>query len=301
MNLNQLKIFYMTAKHGSLIAAAEKLLITQPAVSKAIQRLQEHHNVKFFNRFGKKMVLTDAGASLYEIAEKIFELEKHAEESIRDFQEQKKGHIRILASESFGAYYLPSIINPFCRSHPGIRISVNILPTEHVVQNLANLNNDLGFISYRLEHKKLQIREILEDRLVIIVSPNHPLARKQSLQPQDLDGYSMIMHEKGSVPRKAINDLIRRNDISVNIPMELSSNKAIKSTVEEEIGMALISRKVAEEEIRAGKLVSISLSDLTLSRKFYMVYHQDKYISGILQRLIDRVGQWSSEYLQSLS
>ena len=86
MNLNQLKIFYMTAKKGNLSVAAQELFISQPAVTKGIQRLQEFYDIKFIDHIGKKLTLTDAGEVLYEIAEKIFELESRAEESIRDFQ-----------------------------------------------------------------------------------------------------------------------------------------------------------------------------------------------------------------------
>ena len=87
--------------------AAHELFITQPAVTKGIQRLQEFYDIKFVDHVGKKLTLTDAGEVLYEIAEKIFELESRAEESIRDFQQRKRGHIRILSSESFGDYYYP--------------------------------------------------------------------------------------------------------------------------------------------------------------------------------------------------
>ena len=186
MNLNQLKIFYMTAKKGSLSMAAHELFISQPAVTKGIQRLQEFYDIKFVDHVGKKLTLTDAGEVLYEIAEKIFELESRAEESIRDFQQRKRGHIRILSSESFGDYYLPHIIIPFSKAYPLVRISMNILPTEQVLENTATLNNDLGFISYPVDHPKLLIREILEDRLLIITSPVHPLTCKQTLAPQAL-------------------------------------------------------------------------------------------------------------------
>jgi DNA-binding transcriptional LysR family regulator len=137
MNLNQLKIFYYTAKYGSLSIAADALYITQPAVSKGIQRFEEYHEIKFFNRFGKKLVLTDAGEALYDIADKIFGMESQAEEVIRDFQQRKRGILRIHASESFGAYYLPSIIREFRKHNPKIQISVNVLPTEQVVEKTA--------------------------------------------------------------------------------------------------------------------------------------------------------------------
>jgi DNA-binding transcriptional LysR family regulator len=301
MNLNQLKIFYLAAKYGNLSLAAKDLNITQPAVTKGIQRIQEHYDVMFTNRFGKKLVLTDAGEVLYGIAEKIFEMERYAEDSIREFQKLKKGHIRIHASESFGAYYLPSIMTPFCKVNPFVKISVNILPTEHVLGNVIELKNDLGFISYPVEHEKIQIREILEDRLVLLVPPGHPLIHNRPIDPRDLEKQPMIVHETGSAPRTAIDKFIRDNKISVNIPLELSSNRAIKKAVEGGLGVALISRKVAEEEIERGELVAIPLSDHSITRKFYMVHHQDKYISELLQGLITQVDHWVSDYMKTVS
>jgi DNA-binding transcriptional LysR family regulator len=300
VNLNQLKIFYMAAKRGSLSAAAEELYITQPAVTKGIQRLQEFYEIKFVDHIGKKLVLTDAGEVLFGIAEKIFELESQAEESIRDFQQRKKGHIRILSSESFGDYYLPQIIIPFSKAHPLVRISMNILPTDLVVENIAMLNNDIGFISYPVENKKLKIKEVLEDQLVIITPVNHPLTKKSQLKANDLNGQFIIMHEQDSAPRRVIEDYVRQNKISVKIPLEMSSNRAIKRAVAEGIGIALISRKVANEEIQAKRLKAIPLSDPSMNRKFFMVHHKDKYISESLQSFIDMVFEWADAYAQDL-
>jgi DNA-binding transcriptional LysR family regulator len=300
MNLNQLKIFYLAAKKRNLSVAAAELFITQPAVTKGIQRLQEYYDMKFVDHIGKKLVLTDAGEVLYEIAEKIFELESKAEESIRDFQERKRGRIRILSSESFGDYYLPRIIIPFSKAYPLVRITMNILPTEQVVENTATLNNDLGFISYPVEHKKLLVKEVLEDQLVIITPPDHPLGRYPMLKPRNLEDQLLIMHESGSAPRKALENYIRKNDLSISIHLELSSNRAIKRAVEDGIGIALISRKVANEEIRNKRLRAIPLSDRSMTRKFYMVHHQDKYLSESLQNFIEMVFKWSAEYMRTL-
>jgi DNA-binding transcriptional LysR family regulator len=301
MNLNQLKIFYMAAKNGNLSLAAQKLFITQPAVTKGIQRLQEFYDMKFVNHVGKKLILTDAGEVLYEIAEKIFELESQAEESIRDFQQRKRGHIRILSSESFGDYYLPRIIIGFSKAFPRVRITMNILPTEQVVGHTAILDNDLGFISYPVEHNKLRVKEVLKDQLVIIAPLGHPLTGKKKLAADDLQGQLLIMHEKGSAPRRAIEDYARKTNLSIQIALELSSNRAIKRAVEEGIGIALISRKVAQEEIKAGRLMAIPLSDPSMTRKFYMIHHKDKYISESLQTFIATVFEWATEYSVGLT
>lgn len=300
MNLNQLKIFYLAAKRRNLSMAAEELFITQPAVTKGIQRLQEFYDMKFVDHIGKKLVLTDAGEVLYEIAEKIFELESKAEESIRDFQERKRGRIRILSSESFGDYYLPRIIIPFSKTYPLVRISMNILPTEQVVEHTATLNSDLGFVSYPVEHTKLRVSEVLEDQLVIITPPAHPLTRYPSLDPLHLKDQLLIMHETGSAPRNALEDYIKRNGLAVNVHLELSSNRAIKRAVEDGIGIALISRRVANEEIRAKRLCAIPLSDPSMTRKFYMIHHKDKYLSESLQNFIDMVLKWSADYMQEI-
>ena len=295
MNLNQLKIFYSAVKAGNFSVAAGDLCITQPAVTKGIQRLQEHYELKLIDHIGKKLLLTDAGEALYAIAEKIFEMESHADEIIRDFQQRKRGHIRILSSESFGDYYLPQVIIPFCKAYPQVKVSMDILPTDLVVENTASLNCDIGFISYPVEHEKLTVRDILEDKLVIITSRSHPLARKTMLKPHDLQGQALIMHEKGSAPRRAIEAFIQRHAITVNIPMELTSNRAIKRAVEHGIGIALISQKVAEEEIEEKRLKAIPLADPSFTRKFYLIHHKEKYISESLQRLMDMVFKWAAE------
>jgi DNA-binding transcriptional LysR family regulator len=300
MNLNQLKIFYLAAKKKNLSLAAEELFITQPAVTKGIQRLQEFYDMKFVDHIGKQLVLSDAGEVLYEIAEKIFELESKAEESIRDFQQRKRGRIRILSSESFGDYYLPRIIIPFSKAYPLVRIRMNILPTEQVIENTATLNNDLGFISYPVEHKKLLVKEILEDELVIITPPDHPLAGHSDLSPRHLEDQMLIMHETGSAPRSAFDNYIRKNDLEVEVHLELSSNRAIKRAVEDGLGIALISRKVANEEIVNKRLAAIPLSDPSMTRRFYMVHHKDKYLSESLQNFMAMVSRWSADYIQAL-
>lgn len=300
MNINLLRIFYYAAKLGSISAAAEALFVTQPAVSKGLQRLQEHYEIKFINLFGRKISLTDAGEVLYGIAEKIFEIEKQAEEIIHDFQERKRGNIRILSSESFGAYYLPFIIIPFRNENPQVHVNANILPTELVCEGTAALNCDIGFISYYVEHPKLIVREVLEDRMVVIVPTGHPLADKETIEPLDLEGQSIIMHEKGSAPQRIVEDLIQRYHLTIHTPLELSSNEGIKRAVAGGLGISIISRNVAGEEIKLGQLAAIPFSLGEMTRKFFMVHHKDKYFSEALQNFIEMVYQWSDEYAKSI-
>lgn len=301
MNLNQLKVFYLAVKCGSFSAAAESLFITQPAVTKQIQQLQASYGVKLLNRFGRKMVLTDAGQALYELAEQIFQIETLAEEKLHDFQEQKSGRIRIHTSESFGAYYLPSIIHLFREAYPQIHISVVVFYDEQIVENTVKLENDLGFVSTPIEHEKLVLKEVLEDRIVLIVPLSHPFARRSRLAPRDLEGQPLIMHEKQSATRTIVDDFVRSCLLSINMSLELSNNEAIKRAVEDGLGISLISENVVREEVRCKRLKAIRMTSRSLKRKFYMIYRKDKYISPHLQSFIENVHQWSGEHFRASS
>jgi DNA-binding transcriptional LysR family regulator len=300
VNINLLRFFYYAAKLGSVSAAAEALYVTQPAVSKGLQRLQEFYEMKFLNSFGRKLALTDAGEVLYSIAEKIFEMEKQAEDIIHDFQERKRGHIRIISSESFGAYYLPFIIIPFLAENPQVHVAANILPSELVVERTEALDCDLGFVSYPIENSKMVIREILEDKMVVIVPSGHPLGSKNAIEPLDLEGESIIMHESGSAPRRIVDDLVAKYQLSIKTPLELSSNEGIKRAVAAGVGISIVSRNVAGEEIESGKLLAVPFFLGDLKRKFFMVHHKDKYFSETLQDFVDMVFQWADEYAKSI-
>lgn len=134
-----------------------------------------------------------------------------------------------------------------------------------------------------MPHAKLVSREILEDSYQIIVPPGNPLAAKSVIEPQDLADHRLIVHEQGSAPRKSIEAYILRHRIQVAMPLELSNNEAIKTAVEEGIGVAVITRRVASKELEMGRLQAIPLSDPAMKRKFYLIYHKDKYISRLLR------------------
>lgn len=296
MNLNQLKIFYLAAKCRNLTSAAEKLYITQPAVTRGIQRLQNFYGIKLFKKLGRKLELTYSGKGLYEIAERIFELEGMAEDYIQDFQLHKRGHLRIDTSETFGTHYLPFIINRFSRLNPKLQITVKAMTNKGVAQRTIERANDVGFISFPIVHRKLTLQTIIEEDLVIIVPHDHDFSNKCQLNPKELEGQSVIMHEKGSVHQKIIDGLVKKYKISLSKHIEFSNNEAVKRAVEAGIGIALISRKVARDEIESGKLNAVSLSDESAKRQFYLVYRNDKIISEPIQRLIDTVYLWSEEY-----
>lgn len=299
MNLNQLRLFYLAIKRQSLSNAAAELNITQPAVTKGIQRMQDYYELKFVKRRGKNLVLTKAGKALYEIADKIFAMEKLAEESIRSFQIEEGGQLRIHASESFGGYYLPALINSFKAANPATRIRVDILPTDKIVETTIGLQNEIGFISYPVQNRKLIISEVLKERLILIVSPRHRLAAKTAIRPGDLEGQAMIMHEHGSALQMAAEEFLVRENVKISSYLEFSNNEAIKRAVAEGDGIALISEKVAAEEISSGKLKAVHLPGPQITRTFYAILSKEKFVSRPLAGLLEVMSNWVDNHIKN--
>ncbi len=301
MNLYHLKTFYYVAKHNSYTKAADILCITQPAVTRQIQELQSTYDLVLFKRIGKKIVLTDAGETLYSLAEKIYDLEKQVEESIRDYQHQRSGKINIVTAETFGGFYLPKILINFNHKYPDIFISVLTLNDYYVVENISKLNYDIGFLSKEMSNPKIIVKELFNEDIVMITAPGHPLAGMNKIEPKQLDNLPIIMPEMDSGTRNILNDFRKKHDINFNIVCEFSNNDSIKTLVQEGMGISLISRNVVKKEIKNGDLVVLNINDEGLKRKFYITYHKEKYITKIIAEFIAISYQWAEKYIKEES
>jgi len=245
-------------------------------------------------------VLTDAGKSLYRIAERIFDAENQAEELIHDLQQLKSGNIHISTVESFGAYYLPSIAGLFSKSYPKIHISTFILPAEEVIKNTLKFNCDIGFVSFVKQYDNLVSEKILEDILVLIVPPDHSLSKIRNFRPEYLQGIDMVMSELGSGTRTITDNFITKNKISVNLTYECSNSEEIKRAVENGMGVSFLSLNIVRTEIKHKILKAIVIKDPLLVRNFYLIYHKKKYFSLYLNLFIDTVKNWAKEYKESV-
>lgn len=297
MNFRQLIVFYEVAKTGSLSAAAENLFLTQPAVTWQIKNLEAYYGLKFFERTGKKVILTNEGKVLYDFADQIFKLADHAEEAIEDLRGFKRGKLRIDSVFTFGDYYLPLILSEFHKKYPKIELVVNTGNTSQVIENTLLRKNDIAFIAYHPENDKLMVREFVSDLLIGIVSHDHPFAMRDFITLKELNGQPLILREQGSSPRRILDEIFREKGISPTIIMELASTLAIKKAVEAGLGIGILSRQAAEKEMRDGVLKGLRFSDVEIRYQFFLIHHKDKYLSSLLQTFLDM----SIEYASKLS
>jgi len=296
MNLDNLKSFYYTAKFNSFTKAAQYLGITQPSVTRQVQDLQEKAGFALINKTGKSFILTDAGNMLYSMAETIFEIESRIEENIRDYKRQKKGNIVINTISSFSSYYLPDFMPQFIEKFPEIKVLVYAMPGENVVSRTSKFENDFGIVSHKVKEPKVISRELFCEEVVLISSPDMPLAKKENVKPAQLNDLPMILFEKDSGTMYSTEGFMRRNRINFKTVCTISDSEAVKNMVMHKAGYALISKKVVEKEVASGELVALHINDSFLTRKFYMIYHKDKYFSENLKSFIDIMEQWAAAY-----
>ena len=297
MNLYHLKTFYYIAKYKSYTRAAQELCVTQPAVTRQIQELENTHNLVLFNKIGKKIVLTDAGEALYALAEKIFDLETQVEESIRDFQSQNKGRIDIVSCETFAAYYLPSLLELFYSKFPDIFLSVMTKLDGKVIESTANLDSDIGFTSRQIPHPKLTTKEFLTEELIFIASPDNSLAKKGTIDIWELNHVPIILHEPGCGTWKIFKEFIQRHHLHTKDVGEFTNNSAIVNLVKRNLGLSLISKNVVREELKSGALAEVTVAGEEFHRRYYINYYNEKYFTKTLADFVTMATGWAADYL----
>jgi DNA-binding transcriptional LysR family regulator len=286
MNFHQLNVFYEVAKARSFTAAAEKLYLTQPAVTLQIQNMEEYYKIKLFEHAGKQIFLTHAGEVLFEYAGKIFNLARMAEDAIGDFRRLGRGTLKIDSVFTFADYFLPFLLEVFYKKYPGITTHIQTGNTSQIIENTLLHRNDIAFVAYRPETDKLVAKEFVSDRLVGVVSPRHRFAQKESIALEELNGEPLILREEGSSPRKIVDEVLKTKGVSPQIVMESGSTSAIKKAVEAGMGMAILSHQAVKREIQDSIFKELYFSDAEITYQFFLIHHRDKYLSTLLKAFL---------------
>jgi DNA-binding transcriptional LysR family regulator len=283
MNFSQLKAFLAVAQDGSFSRAAEKLYLTQPAVSKQIQALEEALGMRLFDRVGRSILLTEAGNILRDHAHIVFQTLEEARETITQLRGLQRGHLRISAASTIGTYMLPQPLGELKAQFPGIEISLAITNKARVVQQVLNHEVELGFVGPPVEPAELEREEYLLDELVLILAPTHRLAREESVGVAELAEEVFILREQGSGTREIMEEELGRVHVSLKKAMELGSTEAIKQAVAANLGVSIVSKFAISLEILQGRLAVVRLPDLNLSRQLFVIHHGGRTLSPAAQ------------------
>lgn len=288
LNLNKLRAFEAVARLRSFTAAAEELGVSQPAVTVQVRELEHYFGLPLIDRGMRRRVeLTCDGELLYGYARRILDAALEAEQALAGSRQLASGTLPLVATHTAASYFLPPVLGAFRTRYPAIHVRLLVLNTEQALSHLAGLHADLGVMPVQARDARLVAVPFFEDRLVLAVSPRHPLARRRVVDVQSLKHERFIVREKGSGTRALIESEFRRAGVEVEATMELASNEATLEAIAADHGIALVSAEMVRRDVEARRIVALEVRGVTLRRTFWFVFHRERAHYPTIRQFIE--------------
>ncbi len=276
--LHQLKVFETVARLSSITRAAEELSLTQPTVSMQVKQLSKNVGATLFEQIGKKLYLTEAGQELFKTCRHIFEQLAQFEMKVADLQGMKSGRLK-LATITTTKYFIPRVLEPFCKMYPGIDVALQITNHERIMSRLIQNQDDLYVVSQVPDSADFSAFPFLENPLVVVAPANHPLAGESNIPISALQDLPFIMRESGSGTRTAVENLLEEHHVSVRVKLELGSNEAIKQAIACGFGISVLSKHTFTPESKLLGLTILDVQHFPIKRDWYVIYPAGKQLS----------------------
>jgi DNA-binding transcriptional LysR family regulator len=286
MNLNHLSILHAVANEGSVSAGAERLLISQPAVSKQLKMFEKSLGVTLFDRHPRGVRLTAAGEILAGFAERIFSLEDQAQCALQECEGVRRGRLAIGASTTIGVYMLPEVFVRFRQRHPQIDLTLEVGSSGSVQQKLLEDAINVAFTEVAPEEPALEATPFASDELVAIAPPNHSLLKKRRVTPERFCQEPIVVRATGSDTKSFVERALVQRGLAIKPVLSLGSTEAIKRAVAAGIGVAIVSSLAIGLELKARTLAVVKLSGPPIRRPLYRVAHRGRTVSAALNAFL---------------
>lgn len=291
MNLKQLEAFVRVTEKKSFSKAAKELYLTQPTVSAHISSLEKELDVRLFVRNTKEVGLSDEGRKLYDYARQIVELERKIEETFCSEKEQVQQCITIAASTIPAQYLLPEVLTKFNEKYPKEQFRIKETDSAQVVEQVLNRTIDVGFTGTVLEKKHCLYIPFYEDELIIITPNNEKFRGLQNVKESItwISKEPFIMREEGSGTRKEAEKQLKKSGIDVsllNVVASIENQETIKRSVENGMGISVVSKLAAQKEIDGGGLLGFRFPLGDRIRNINIVYNKDIKLSNSTEKFI---------------
>ncbi|MDH5301226.1 MAG: LysR family transcriptional regulator [Gammaproteobacteria bacterium] len=286
LTLQQLRLFEAVSRHRSFTRAAEELFLTQPAVSIQIKRLEEQVGLPLFDHVGRKIFLTRAGEELYSASLDILNRVSQLKLSVQDLEGSVKGPM-LLSVVSTTLYFMPHMLGAFLQQYPEVDPKLTFTNREIVLQRLQDNQDDFVVMGQVPEDKDVEAFPFMENILVVVAHPGHPLAKKKKISLEQLAKERFIERELGSGTRKATDRVFNEQGMVIEPYMELGNSEAIKQAVMAGLGVAVLSLHSLTLEINANKLVVLNVEHFPIKRRWYAVHLKGKRLPLAAQTFLD--------------
>jgi DNA-binding transcriptional LysR family regulator len=273
MDTRQLAAFCAVVEKSSFSQAAERLGVTQPAVSLQVRALEERLGQTLLDRSGRRVEPTEAGLRLYRSAQRMLALEEQLYDEVAAESGELHGTLAIGASTGPGAHLVPLLLCEFQRDHPDLRVALSIWDTQTVSEKVARRELELGVVGALRRNRSLEFEPLVRDEIVLAVPPAHPAAGG-SVTVDDLRDETVIAMQEGAGVRQVVDEELRRAGLRVRElepRLELGLQESVKSAVAAGFGVTFISRTAIEGELAAGTLAMARVAGLEPARQIYVV------------------------------
>ena len=285
MDLRQLEIIRAIADTGSFTAAGEKLRVSQSAISRQILLLEAELGEAVFHRIGRRIRITPVGESLLQLSHRVFQDLKDTVAGISDRQESLKGTMRLVGGMTVCLYVFPTLLAEVRRTHPSLDLKITVGSADRSVGMLRSGGADLGMVTLPVEATDLVSMPVLQEELLLITYPAHPLAKKRQIVPPDLKKQPFIHFEAGSVTRRIVEDFFTRERIQPDVVMETENVEIIKAMVRFGLGISIIPWQAAAADVAAEALFCRRIAGHAIRRETGWIYPK----MGRLPRTVSEV------------
>lgn len=281
----QLEVFVQIARLGSVRAAAEALHLTQPAASMALAEMERQLDAPVFARERGRLRLNTHGRELLPLAQEL--LERYAEfgRVSAGGALELSGELRIGASNTVGNYRVGELLGDFVRAHSHVSVRLRVSNTAEIVAAMLDHTLEVGCVEGPVAHPSLEVRPWRDDALVVCAPPDHPLARKRRLQPEDFSGARWVLREPGSATRSLSERALASLPAGETV-LELDQAEAIKQAVIAGLGIACLPQVAVIDAAVTGRLKVLKTPFLDLQRKLSLLLHRQRYRGALLEAFL---------------
>lgn len=284
MTLRHLKIFVTVYQEMNITRASELLHLAQPSVSTAIKELEDHYGISLFDRINRRIHATEKGTEFYSYANDIIQRFEEMESSIPGMAQTEKLHVG--SSITIGNYIIPDLLKEFRKKHRSCEVKVTIQNSQNIMQAVLKNELDLGLVEDQVVNEHLCQRVFMKDQLCFACGREHPLAEKEQITLEMICGYPFFMRERGSAGREITDHMIRSKGIKYHISWESVSNQALLRAIEAEPGITVLSEKILQSAVAAGRIAVLPLHPEEFDRCFRLIFHKKKHITDVLNDFI---------------
>jgi DNA-binding transcriptional LysR family regulator len=286
MDFRQLEMFGAVAEEGTFTRAAERLHVSQSAISRQVKLLEEELGGALLHRGPKRVALTQPGELLLKMVHRIQRDMTEVVTQISDTHTLHRGSLSVAGGMTVCLYILPRLLKKFRSLYPHVDLRVASGASENIQRQLRNAELDLALLTLPILARDLEVIPVLKEEMVVVTAPGHPLSRERTVEPKSLGRQPLILYETGSNSRKVLDQFFLEEQVPVEVAMETENVEIIKAMVASGLGVSIIPFAAAAKDVRTKRLAQTRVRGRRLYRETGWVYLKSDYVPRTISEMI---------------